>query len=81
LASIGQLVLRLFKQPWRLAVLLGAAILMSWLKPHLPSNGIAGILWQVAVTTGTLLTVGPFVVLPPISDKRQAPASRPRQQS
>jgi hypothetical protein len=81
LAPIGPVFVRLFIQPWRLAVLLAAAVLGARLEQHLPTSGIAGLLSQVAITTGTVLIAGPFVLLPPISGKRQAPASAPRQRN
>lgn len=77
LAPIGPIFVRLVMQPWRLAVLLGAAVLSAWLEQHLPTNGIGRFLSQTAITTGALLIAGPFVLLPPISDNRQVSASRP----
>lgn len=74
LARIKRLLVRLFKQPWRLAGILGAAALSAWLQQHLPGSGIAGFLSHVACDAVTLLVGGPFILSPPASTRHPAPA-------
>ncbi|MFU8873023.1 hypothetical protein [Micromonospora sp. SL4-19] len=61
-------VVRLVRQPWRLAVFAGAVVYATWLDDQIPEHGLGRVVLQLLLEVPVIVLAYAFMLLPPVRD-------------